>query len=245
MSIETTLLTTIFLYVIMKQINKESKMKKILFIGNSYTYYNDMPTEIFAKMCESAGISVAVRAITKGGESLLGHATEGHPRYAEIEEAFTSEHYDYLILQEQSDTPAVKREAYFAGLDHFIKKGRENGATVFLYGTWRKKEGHKNYEKYSLTKSELSEKLNSTFCEAAKTFGIGVAFVDPPFIEAENTPNLPDPYNEDRSHPTYVGSFIAALTIIKTIFGISPIEISFTGELSPEIAEKLKKIASK
>ncbi|MBE6597645.1 MAG: hypothetical protein E7641_08270 [Ruminococcaceae bacterium] len=220
-------------------------MKKILFIGNSYTYYNGMPTEIFAKMCESAGISVSVRAITKGGESLLGHATEGHPRYDEIEEAFASEHFDYLILQEQSNTPAVKREAYFEGLEHFIKKGQKNGATVFLYGTWRKKEGHNAYEKYSLTKGELSEKLNDAFSEAAKIYGVGVAFVDPPFIEAENTPNLPDPYNEDGSHPTYVGSFIAALTIIKTIFGISPTDIPFTGELSPEIAEKLKKIASK
>ena len=31
----------------------------ILFIGNSYTYYNDMPTAIFEKMAEAAGLAAA------------------------------------------------------------------------------------------------------------------------------------------------------------------------------------------
>ena len=30
-------------------------MKKILFIGNSYTYFNDMP-DIFARICKENGI---------------------------------------------------------------------------------------------------------------------------------------------------------------------------------------------
>ena len=46
---------------------------KILFIGNSATYFNDMPTAIFAPMCEAAGYDVEVTAITKGGYCLAGH----------------------------------------------------------------------------------------------------------------------------------------------------------------------------
>ena len=39
----------------------------LLLIGNSYTYYHDMPTELFARMAESAGYTLDVTAITKGG----------------------------------------------------------------------------------------------------------------------------------------------------------------------------------
>lgn len=43
----------------------------ILFIGNSYTYYNDMPTEIFKVLGESAGLTLNVTAITNGGHTLV------------------------------------------------------------------------------------------------------------------------------------------------------------------------------
>ena len=51
----------------------DGALMKILFIGNSATYFNDMPTAIFAPMCEAAGYDVEVTAITKGGYCLAGH----------------------------------------------------------------------------------------------------------------------------------------------------------------------------
>ena len=48
---------------------------KVLFIGNSYTYYNDMP-EIFKAMSESAGIPCEVKALTRGGAWLWQYERE-------------------------------------------------------------------------------------------------------------------------------------------------------------------------
>ena len=45
-------------------------MKNILFIGNSYTYYSDMPEKIFLPMAEAAGLDCAVTAVTVGGCTL-------------------------------------------------------------------------------------------------------------------------------------------------------------------------------
>ena len=43
--------------------SEDEMAKSILFIGNSYTFYNDMPTAIFAPMAEAAGLPLDV---TKG-----------------------------------------------------------------------------------------------------------------------------------------------------------------------------------
>ena len=75
---------------------------KILFIGNSYTYYNDMPS-IFAEVSASMGYEVEVCSVTKGGEKLLGHADEGGETYPRIASALEQDRFNFAVLQEQSD----------------------------------------------------------------------------------------------------------------------------------------------
>ena len=41
--------------------------KQILFVGNSYTYFHDMPERIFAPMAAEDGCDYEVRALTHGG----------------------------------------------------------------------------------------------------------------------------------------------------------------------------------
>ena len=48
----------------------KSKTYKILFVGNSYTYCNDMPTRYFGEIMKAAGYKVKVMSLTKGGWTL-------------------------------------------------------------------------------------------------------------------------------------------------------------------------------
>ena len=52
-------------------------MKKIsvLFVGNSYTYFNDMP-HMFAEICRSSGADVEVTMLTHGGKGWDFHVDE-------------------------------------------------------------------------------------------------------------------------------------------------------------------------
>ena len=43
------------------------KNLKVLFVGNSYTYFNEMPKTIFYRLAAEAGYDVEVTQITKGG----------------------------------------------------------------------------------------------------------------------------------------------------------------------------------
>src|SRR5271169_3959760 len=71
---------------------------RILFIGNSYTYFNNLP-EIFSRlaMAGQPGLSVETTAITVGGSTLAQHRQRGA-----AQKAIREGHWDYVVLQEQS-----------------------------------------------------------------------------------------------------------------------------------------------
>jgi hypothetical protein len=217
-------------------------MKNILFIGNSYIYYNDMPTALFGKMAASAGIDVKITSITKGGESLVGHSTEGHETYKRINDTLEGERFDFVILQDQSDTPAIWKDKYFIGLDYFVDKARKNGAQVVLYGTWPKQAGHKNLEKFRITKEEMARMLDTSFAEAGEKYGARVGYVGLCFAEMEKNSVLPTPYDPDLSHPSYAGSYAAAFCLLNTVFNVDADSVTFCGELSDEQADAIKRI---
>ena len=216
-------------------------MKKVLFIGNSYTYYNEMPKELFAKMAESVGIDVRVRAITKGGESLKGHLTEGHDTYEAVADVFENEKYDIAVFQEQSDRPAIDPEEYFSALGALAERARKSGAECIVYATWPKQTGHKNLERFGITKGEMAKMLDASFERAREKFGARVAYAGKCFAEVEKTAAHIDVYNSDLTHPSYAGSYAAALCILNAAFGVDPGEVVFDGELCAEDAQCIKK----
>ncbi len=63
------------------------KTYRILFIGNSYTYYNDMPTTLFCAFARTAGYTVEVTAITKGAHKLSQFADPLDTYGAQVEAA--------------------------------------------------------------------------------------------------------------------------------------------------------------
>ena len=82
---------------------------RILFIGNSHTYYNDMPY-LFAELARAAGQDVDVTMLTRGGESLAGHIKNEQTRFNLL-----YGRYDLAVLQEvTSEFPEIKE--YFDGV---------------------------------------------------------------------------------------------------------------------------------
>ena len=51
-------------------------------------------------------------------------------------------------------------------------------------------------------------------------------------------------HNADLSHPSYEGSYLAALSLFSTIFDMDPAKIAYRGNLSSDTAAALRKAAS-
>ena len=79
------------------------KQYSILFIGNSMTYYHDMPTAIFEKMAASAGFDVTGRSVTAGGRFLWEHLSLDDEAARAAKAALAADKtgvYDFVVQQE-------------------------------------------------------------------------------------------------------------------------------------------------
>ena len=185
---------------------------KILFVGNSYTYYNDMPTQAFVREAESAGYRVTVTAVTKGGAYLSQFADPEHEQGGILRQQIAEQHYDFAVLQDQSLDPIVDEARFLAGVrgvqslidaDHFV-----------LYATWGRNEGNEKLAELGLTRAEMTEGLSRAYRRAAELYGMQVAEVGRAFLEFPERDAL---YVEDGSHPSALGSAIAARVIWQTV----------------------------
>jgi hypothetical protein len=76
---------------------------RVLFIGNSYTAVNDLPG-MFATLSKAGGHSIQVGADAPGGFSLAQHLNS-----SDTLEALQSSKWDFVVLQEQSQIPAMEQ----------------------------------------------------------------------------------------------------------------------------------------
>lgn len=223
----------------------KSKTYKILFIGNSYTYCNDMPTRYFGEIMEAAGYKVKIISLTKGGWTLSGSANSQDELGKQVDMALTHQDFDFVILQEQSMTPAVNVGSFYGGVRRLNNKIRENGATPVLYATWGRKQGSGDLTATGLTAETMTWKLAASYEHMGQTHDIPVAHVGLAFwdiVQNERRVNL---FDTDLSHPNAAGSYLAALTLFARITGIDPTTVDYEGGVGSNIESILKEAARK
>ena len=213
---------------------------KILFIGNSYTYVNDLPS-VFAKVAEAAGISVAVSSVTKGGWTLEKHADPADVCGAAVEAAFAEQAFDYVILQEQSYRPIVEFDLFTNAVRVLAAKATANGATPVLYATWGRGDGCPLLAELSLTSAEMTDALADAYTKVGAAEDIPVAYVGRAWKAAGGA----DLYHSDLSHPAPAGTYLAALTLLATVFKTDPVAIPYTPDFLSAKADALLKTAAK
>ena len=109
------------------------KKLRLLFIGNSHTYYNDMPL-MAAKKARAAGYDCEVTMIAHGGWFLAQHVAEPDVRFDIL-----FGNYDYVILQEHAH-PFGPEEKFFEAARKLNAWIREANSTPVIYMTWAMKE---------------------------------------------------------------------------------------------------------
>lgn len=223
----------------------ESKTCNVLFIGNSYTFYNDMPTAYFQVMAKACGYDVQVTAITKGAYTLEKFTDPNDGFGARVARTLTPGAFDYVILQEQSVRPAVDTvPAFYDAVRKLAGMIRQSGAQPILYSTWGRETGSDTLEKYSMTNESMTWKLAAAYDAIGKELDIpvmhaGLAFYD---VYTNSDINL---YNADHSHPSAEGSYLAAMTLFCGIFGVDPTEAAFSGPVDAEEDAILRAAAKK
>lgn len=196
-------------------------MTKILFVGNSFTYYNSMPEKIFAPIVGEWGYDAAVTSVTKGGWSLSRFADPSDEYGKKLAELLSSERFDAVILQEQSHTPISDRAAFFSAVRELYGRISATGAKVYLYATWGYKAEHPRLSLYGSSTADMESKLREAYSAIGGELGIPVLHVGAAMLYAylKGARRL---YMPDNYHPDVGGSLVAAMTIAAGIFGNDP-----------------------
>ena len=217
-----------------------------LFIGNSYTYYNDLPV-LINKLANTTGDTLLFAQSTPGGYTLEQHST-----YAASLSALKAKSYDYVVVQEQSQRPALdsatnafKFFKYASFLDSIRKVFSPCGQTM-LYMTWGRKTGDANNCSTNpnvCTYEGMDSMLNVRYRMAQKQLGALIS----PVGAVRNYLRKHHPeielYESDNSHPSPAGSYVSAVTFYASMFKKDPSLTTYDFTIGADIAKIIKEAA--
>ncbi|MFZ4412243.1 MAG: DUF4886 domain-containing protein [Bacteroidales bacterium] len=203
---------------------------KVLFIGNSFTFANDLPLT-FSQLATKAGKRVLVDNSTFGGYTL-----EMHFQNATTIQKIYSQKWDYVVLQEQSQIPSFipDRETmmypFAVSLDSVIHDNSPCSRTLFFM-TWAHKFGDQGLPVGSDTYEDMQQRLRSGYMTIADSLNAAVAPCGWAWRQLrQNYPNL-ELYSGDNYHPNENGTYLAACTFYASIFTQSAVGINYTGNV--------------
>lgn len=225
------------------------KQYSILFIGNSMTYYHDMPTAIFEKMAASAGFDVTVRSVTAGGRFLWEHLSLDDEPARAAKAALAADKagvYDFVVLQEGMPDLYTRTESFYGAVRTMAGRIRDLGAKPVLYARMGNKRGNPELDDPACTYEHVYQTIVKAHETISQELDIPVAWAVRAAYEMNEGPLPFDLYDSDRSHPSYAGSYVATLCVFTALFGADPTMITYDGELPPDQAalcrEAVKKV---
>ncbi|MEN8680701.1 MAG: DUF4886 domain-containing protein [Akkermansiaceae bacterium] len=212
--------------------------EKILFIGNSYTGgVRKMVTELVQ---QSPHANAQISFINPGGKTLEFHLKNK----ATVEKIETGK-FDIVVLQDQSQFPAVFPDRFQKAAVALHKIIKRSGATTVFYETWGRRDGDKMNKKLFPNFESMQKALSKSYQSTAKKCRANLAPVGSTWsIVREKNPKLGrDLYRGDGSHPSPKGSYLAACVFYATLFDKDPRKLKFTGGLPEDEAKLIREVA--
>ena len=196
---------------------------KILFVGNSYTYYNDMPT-LFSRLCGCNGRQAQVFSVTHGGRKLHENLDPNDEITRQLDAVVAQNAMDVCILQEQSVLPLLDFQRFSANVGAMMEK--LGPMRYVLYQTWGRKAGSPFLAEHGMTTRTMTLGLQQAYDRAAESHGLECAPAGLCFLHvSEKYPDI-ELYDPDLTHPSYAGSCLAAMAHYRTLFCCTPTELS-------------------
>jgi len=208
---------------------------RVLFLGSSLTYANDMP-HLVAALARAAGRTLDVAMIASGGACL-----EDHWNHGQALRRLRGERWDFVVLQQGPSSLPESRENLRDYTRRLAEPIRQAGARPALYMVWP------------------SADRFAWFDAVRESYALAAEDVDGMLIpagEAWREVWRRDPkaalLRKDGVHPSPAGSFTVALSIFGMLCGRSPVGLPARvrlangshAQVAPELAPLLQEAAT-
>jgi PKD repeat protein len=195
--------------------------KKVLFIGNSYTYYNDLPS-LIDSLANHNGNDLIKDQNTPGGYTFEAHTTN-----TTTLSKISSDTWDFVILQEQSQLPSFPYNQVQTDVLPYAKilcdsiRSANDCAKPLFYGTWGRRDGDSQWDSIN-TFEKMNNRLYNTYEYMAdvnngKLAPVGIGFR---YVKEDGSAPISHTqlYSSDGSHPSILGSYLGACIFYNIIF---------------------------
>ena len=206
---------------------------QVLFIGNSFTYFNDMPFT-FLSMIRTIDPKARVDSLAYGGYTLSQYADEETEVGKIAINKMVSYDWDYIVLQEQSLVPCLDPQGFAAAVKKLCTiVHRMTSAKVILYQTWAYKNGSEKLASTGMSYEEMNTRLREAYRTVTQENQAILAPVGDLFAHIYASDHITHLINRnDNYHPSASGSYLAACVIFKTITGKTTIGLPCPASVS-------------
>lgn len=199
--------------------------KKILFIGNSYTYFWNLPQTVHV-MSSKDSVVLETRQSTVGGVNLGQHwNSDNNLKSRDIIE---QNNFDIIVIQDHSLQAINKPDSlhYYGKLFNDLIKSK--GAKTYLYMTWAREKEPLMQTQIASEYTKLANEINATLVP------VGLAWE-----KARNLKPDIDLFDEDGSHPSTMGTYLNACVFYKVLSGKNPVGLPHRILTTDKHGEKL------
>jgi hypothetical protein len=222
---------------------------KVLFIGNSFTYFENMP-DLFHNIADSAGYKVKTQMYAPGGVSVgdTAQGTMAHMNNPLVYDNIRSDKWDYVVLQDNQGrfvldygkfpSSSLVIKGHFQIRDSVIKNNP--CAKMIWFSGWGPQNG---YPPYGNSGIELIERITANYHflnDTARQIIAPIGSAWKKIIQSNPGINL---WSGDSTHPSLQGAYLTANVIYATIFRDDPMYSSASAGLSVSTNNLFKQTA--
>lgn len=223
-----------------------TEIKSLLWVGNSFFYYNNsMHGHVGQLMTASGAKGLRATSATISGSGINWHDVEAHFRPGGVASySFVGDNevrfntfdkpFDGVMMMDCSQCPVHPKlqPIFYEYAAKNSATARKYGAAPILFMSWAYQD-----------KPEMTAQLAAEYVKAGKqnnalVVPAGLAFANA--IAARPDLNL---YVPDKRHPSLMGTYLAACTVVASVYKTNPNGLKYTAGLPPEVAAFLQGIA--
>lgn len=219
-----------------------SNPERVLFVGNSYYYYNNSLHNHVSNLVKASDAALGARLQFKS--STIGGATLNHHNMAHLTEPGrigVAQAFQWVVMQGASAEPLSpkRRETFRQTAKTHAEMIKARGGQVALYMTHAYASPHKQVNPQNIIAIE------SMYVDVGNEIQALVIPVGLAFEEAyRRMPGL-NLHNKDGTHPSFLGTYLAACTTYASLYGRSPVGNTYRadGAMDDNVATQLQQVA--
>ena len=224
-----------------------TEIKSLLWVGNSFFYYNNsMHGQVGRLLIDSGAKGMRASSATISGSGINWHDVEAHlkPGGGMASYSFVGDNevrfntfdkpFDGVMMMDCSQCPVHPQlqPIFYEYAAKHSATARKYGAAPIFFMSWAYQD-----------KPEMTQQLAAEYVKAGKqnnalVVPAGLAFA----ASIAKRPDL-NLYVADKRHPSLAGTYLAACTVLASVYKTNPVGLKYTAGLSADVAAHLQAVA--